>query len=81
MPILQVRDIPQDLYEKLSQVAKAENRSIAQETIVLLKKALNYQEERIARRKQILEKIKNTKIPNVDSFPDPVDLIREDRER
>jgi len=81
MPLLQVRDIPQDLYEKLSQVAEAENRSIAQETIVLLKKALNYKEERIARRKQVLEQIKLTKLPNVDGFPSPVDLIREDRER
>ena len=81
MPLLLVRDVPMDLYEKLSQVAEAENRSIAQETIVLLKKALNYQEERIARRKQVLNDIKNTKIPNVDSFPSSVDLIREDRDR
>ena len=36
MPLLQVRDIPEDLYEKLAKVAQMENRSIAQETIVLL---------------------------------------------
>ena len=81
MPLLQVRDIPQDLYEKLSQVAESENRSIAQETIVLLKKALNYKEERIARRRKVLEEIKRNRISNVDKFPDPVDLIREDRDR
>lgn len=81
MPLLQVRDMPQDLYEKLSQVAESENRSIAQETIVLLRKALNLTEERISRRKKILETIQKTKIEGTDTFPDPVLLIREDRER
>ena len=28
MPILQVRDVPEDLYETLSKVAKEDNRSI-----------------------------------------------------
>lgn len=81
MPLLQVRDVPKELYERLSQVAESENRSIAQETVVLLRKALDFKEERIARRKRILEEIQNKRIPNVDSFPDPVDLIREDRDR
>lgn len=81
MPLLQVRDIPEELYEKLSQVAQSENRSIAQETIVLLRKALNLQEERIARRLKILQKIKSTKLVNSNSFPNPEDLLREDRSR
>lgn len=81
MPLLQVRDIPNDLYEKLSRVAEEDNRSIAQETVVLLKKALDYSEERILRRKRILDEIQKYKIKNVDMFPDPVKLIREDRER
>ena len=81
MPLLQVRDVPVELYETLSRVAESENRSIAQETIVLLKKALNYQEERGARRKRVLDEIKSMKFTNTDSFPDPADLIREDRER
>jgi hypothetical protein len=81
MPLLQVRDIPNDLYEKLSRVAEEDNRSIAQETVVLLKKALDYSEERILRRKRILVEIQKFKIENVDKFPDPVKLIREDRER
>lgn len=81
MPLLQVRDMPEDLYEKLSQLAKQENRSITQETIVLLKKALNYQESRGFRRKRILNEIKNDRIENSNTFPDPAQLIREDRER
>jgi plasmid stability protein len=81
MPLLQVRDMPEDLYEKLSQVAKADNRSIAQETIVLLRKALNLTEERISRRKQLLEEIRRNPLSNSESFPDPAELIREDRDR
>ncbi len=81
MPLLQVRDIPEDLYEKLATVAQSENRSIAQETIVLLRKALNLTEERMARRKQVLEKISALNIPNAQTFPDPAELIREDRDR
>jgi len=81
MALLQVRDVPDDLYERLSRVAEEDNRSISQQTIVLLKKALNYQEARIARRKRILSEINQLNIPHVDELPDPVVLIREDRER
>jgi hypothetical protein len=81
MPLLQVRDVPVDLYETLTRVAESENRSIAQETIILLKKALNYQEERGARRRRVLQEIKAMDLGNTDAFPDPADLIREDRER
>ena len=81
MPLLQVRNLPDDLYEKLSSVAAADNRSIAQETIVLLRKALELKGERVARRKQLFEEIQSRTIPNVDSFPDAAELIRKDRER
>jgi len=81
MPLLQVRDMPEDLYEKLSQIAEQDNRSITQETIVLLKKALNYKESRVSRRKRILGEIRKNKIEHSNEFPDPSILIREDRER
>jgi len=81
MPLLQVRDVPEDLYERLSRTAEADNRSISQETIVLLRKALNLKEERIVRRKKLFEEIKKNKIFNVDKFPSAADLIREDRDR
>ena len=34
MPALQVRDFPDDLYEKLKELAAREHRSVAQQTIV-----------------------------------------------
>jgi hypothetical protein len=81
MPLLQVRDMPEDLYEKLATVAKAENRSIAQETIVLLRTALDHTMERIARRRGILEELGNLHLTNTESFPNPAELIKEDRDR
>lgn len=37
MPTLQVRDLPEDIYVQLHYLAEKEHRSLAQETIVLLK--------------------------------------------
>lgn len=82
MAILQVRDVPDELYEALSAIAKIENRSISQETIFLLKNALQLKSERIARRKSILSEIDNLEKPSISSdFPSPADLVREDRDR
>ena len=82
MAILQVRDVPDELYENLSAIAKLENRSISQETIFLLKNALQLKSERIARRKSILSEIDQLKLPTISTgFPNPADLVREDRDR
>ena len=81
MPLLHVRDIPQELYETISRVAQAENRSIAQQTVVLLKNALNITQERKSRRKAVLREIDNLNIKKADKFPDPAKLTREDRDR
>jgi hypothetical protein len=81
MPLLQVRDIPEDLYDELARVAKQDNRSIAQETIVLLKSALNLNHTRIQHRLGVLQEIKALNIDSDDKFPDPASLIREDRDR
>ena len=39
MPLLQVRDMPEDLYEKLADTEEQDNRSNAQGTVGMLKKA------------------------------------------
>ena len=80
MPILQVRNLPEDIYIKLNMIANKENRSIAQQTIVLLKESLGLHVNNKLRRKALLEKIggKNYFIRNEI---DQVELIRKDRER
>lgn len=40
MPALQVRDLPQDLYDKLKYRAEREHRSLAQQTIVAIEEHL-----------------------------------------
>jgi len=81
MPLLQVRDFPPELYTTITRVAEAENRSVPQQTIVLLKTALNITSERKTRRKAVLQEINNLDIKNSSTFPDPVILIREDRDK
>jgi len=66
------------MYSLLQQRAKAEHRSFSQEIVVTIAKGLNHK----ARRAQLLQEIeKNPMVPQKVSTLDPVELIREDRER
>ncbi len=80
MPTLQVRDLPDDVYVKLSAVANEENRSLAQQTIVLLKESLGLHTNNKLRRISVLKSIEKKGYKDIKSI-DPVELIREDRER
>ncbi|MFW6308637.1 MAG: hypothetical protein ACOC1S_01325 [bacterium] len=82
MPTLQVRNLPEHIYNKIVELAKEDRRSITQETIILLEKALEMEKQNKKHRKKLLNKIINeTKSDNLDNVPDPVPLIREDRQR
>lgn len=81
MPLLQVRDCPEDIYRKISIVAKKQNRTIAQQIIVLLERGLGQSEPNIERRKQLLAKINSREIAKDVQSIDAVAMIREDRER
>jgi plasmid stability protein len=82
VPALQVRDLPDHLYRKLVEKAAAEHRSIAQETVVLLEKALEMETRKKTTRRMLIEKILRTP-PLVDplKIPASAELLREDRER
>ncbi len=81
MPLLQVRECPEDIYRKITLVAKNENRTIAQQVVVLLEKSLGQKESNIERRKNLLAKIASRQIPNEVKAIDAVALISEDRDR
>jgi len=81
MPLLQVRDFPQELYETISRVANEESRSVPQQTIVLLKSALTASQERKKRREAALREIDGFNAERSSSLPDPTALVREDRGR
>ena len=82
MPSLQVRQMPEHLYQKLVEKATSEHRSIAQEAVVLLEKALEMETNKKNTRRQLIDKILRMPPPaGPHRIPDPVDLLREDRSR
>jgi antitoxin FitA len=80
MPTLQVRDLPEDVYIQLNYLAEKEHRSLTQEAIVLLKEAIASRIGNKERRRLLLEN-RNPLGIDGNALPDPVDLIREDRDR
>lgn len=81
MPLLQVRDCPEDIYNKIAIVAKQQKRTLAQQIVVLLEKSLGQDQSNMERRKQLLDKIKARNIADAVKEIDEVALIREDRDR
>jgi plasmid stability protein len=57
MALLQVRNCPQDLYDKLSAAAEKDHRSITQETIALLEQCLARPETPHERTVRVLREI------------------------
>ncbi len=80
MPALQVRDLPEDIYTQIKYLAEKKHRSLAQEAIVLLQEGIAKKLQNKERRRKLLEEISNLDIDG-NTYPDPVELIREDRER
>ena len=80
MPTIQVRNLPEDIYIQLNYLAEKEHRSLAQETVVLLKEGMDTKLGNKERRKRLLEKIKTLAIDGSNAT-DPVSFMREDRDR
>ena len=82
MPSLQVRELPEHIYQSLCHEAEASHRSIAQQAVAILAKGLNLDLAPQMRRKALLSTIREGAVNlNAGGFPDPALLIREDRDR
>jgi len=81
MPLLQVHDCPEDIYKKISLVAKKQKRTIAQQVVVLLEQSLSQEHPNKERRKKLLSKIENRQISDEIKAIDAVKLIREERDK
>ena len=81
MPLLQVRDFPNDVYDVIKFEAKRQHRTIAQQTIVLIKKGLNEEISNQERRRLAIERTMKRDVPKEVEELDFVKLIREDRAR
>jgi len=73
MPSLQIRNMPQDVYDALAERARQQRRSLAQQAIVELS-----EHDARQRRMAAIEMIRN--LPPIESALDPVELVREDRD-
>jgi len=81
MPSLQIRNLPDDLYQTLSFRAEQAHRSLAQQALIELRRATG--SAIIGQRERILETISQD-IADTGARPpsvSPDKLIREDRER
>jgi hypothetical protein len=79
MPILQVRDLPDDVYQAVVAAARAEHRSLSQQVVVELRRALGI--EAPDRRASLLHRLRDSGrlLPALAVSPEA--LQREDRER
>ncbi len=64
MASLQIRDMPDDLYESLKVKAEKDHRSLAQQAIILLDQALKAGRSDSSRRMEALKKIRSKKVGN-----------------
>lgn len=82
MPILQIRDLPQALYDELSESAEINRRSLTQQAIVCLEKGLE-KESKGSAKEQALNRISllRDQIKIKMTSDEIVNMIREDRDR
>ena len=80
MSILHVRNVPEELYERIRNQAQAQNRSISAEVITLLQRALA---EPDRSQEQVLDSIRRRRIFRTAQAgaPDSTSLLRQDRGR
>ncbi len=82
MASLQVRDLPDQIYEKLKKEAANKHRSLAQQAIITLAKGLDTPNNPKEKRILLLDLISRDKLSKEKyKLSDPVKLIRADRER
>ena len=77
---LHVRSVPKELYDRIREQARAENRSISAEVIMLLTQAM--QKDRLSQA-QLLDDIQRRRFfnPQAVGAPDSTTMLREDRDR
>lgn len=80
MATLHVRNVPDEIYQRLREKAEASNRSLSAEVVVLLRGALD---DRKTSQREVLDEIRRRRSfrPADLGAPDSTTLLREDRNR
>ena len=82
MPSIQVRDLPEQIYNKIKNNAQKDHRSLSQQAIVTLKKGLGIDENHKERRRILVDQIMSRRVAfDIAKLENPINLIREDRDR
>ena len=87
MPTLYVRNVPEELYQKLQELAASQHRSISTQVLTILEQALpTSQQAKSETNKPITEILAESRRrrrvnPTDFGLPDSTELIREDRDR
>jgi plasmid stability protein len=80
MATLYIRNVPEDLVERIRDLAQSHSRSLSAEVILLLYQALE-QEENRQRQGKLLADIRRQRVTLPAGAPNSVALLREDRQR
>ncbi len=80
MNTLHVRSVPDDLYNRLQQLANARNRSLSAQVITMLAQAIE-NEERRKNQLKTLSSIKRRRFTAPRNAPSTLALLKEDRAR
>ena len=80
MNTLHVRSVPEDLYNRLQQLANTRNRSLSAQVIMMLTQAIEA-EERRKKQAKVLTSIQRRRFKAPKNAPPSLTLLREDRSR
>jgi len=80
MNTLHVRSVPESLYQRLQQLARARNRSLSAQVITMLTQAIE-EEERRQVQSRALASIQRRRYKAPTGAPDSLELLREDHSR
>lgn len=80
MNTLHVRSVPDNLYNRLQQLAQSKNRSLSAQVITLLEQALEI-EERRKKQAKVLTSIQRRRFKAPRNTPSSLELLKEDRAR
>ncbi|PIZ26220.1 MAG: hypothetical protein COY47_01700 [Chloroflexi bacterium CG_4_10_14_0_8_um_filter_57_5] len=80
MNTLHVRSVPDDLYQRLQQLAQTRNRSLSAQVVMMLAQSLE-EEERRRNQAQALTSIRLRRFTPPANSLSSLDLLREDRKR
>jgi plasmid stability protein len=80
MPILHVRNVPEDLHEELQRLAERKHRSLSAEVVALLEQAVEAEGVREAQAQVLASVRRRRSQTSTSAGVDSVSLLREDRD-